>query len=179
MRIKAGARAPQFQAQDVQGAPVTLGPFTGKLLLLSFFRSASCPLCSLRAYYLTQRFPDLRAKGLAVITVFETSVETTMQYVGSQHPEFPVIADPETKLYQLYGIERSTGGLIRGMVRRLPDYVRAFRLRTGGKISDGDLRLLPADFLIGPDRRIRLAHYGQDTGDHLPFATIERMLDEA
>lgn len=179
MRIKVGARAPHFQTRDVQGAPVALEPFTGKLLLLSFFRSAACPLCSLRAYYLSQRYPVLRDRGLAVITVFETSAATTMQYIGSQHPEFPVIADPDTKLYQLYGIEHSSFGLVRGLVRRIPDYVRAYRLRTGGRISDGDLRLLPADFLIGPDLRVRLAHYGKDTGDHLPFATIEQMLAES
>jgi len=40
---------------------------------------------------------------------------------------------------------------------------------------DGRKGLLPADFLIGPDGRIRLAYHGRDAGDFLLFSDLERM----
>ena len=38
---------------------------------------------------------------------------------------------------------------------------------------DGKLARLPGDFLIGPDGRVRLAHYGRDAGDFLMFRDLE------
>jgi hypothetical protein len=37
---------------------------------------------------------------------------------------------------------------------------------------------MPADFLVGPDGRLLLVHYGKDIGDHLSLADIERALAE-
>jgi hypothetical protein len=37
---------------------------------------------------------------------------------------------------------------------------------------------LPAEFLIDPDQRIEIAHYGKDIGDFLPLETLERHLQE-
>jgi hypothetical protein len=38
---------------------------------------------------------------------------------------------------------------------------------------DGDLGLLPAEFLLTPELQIARAHYGKDTGDFLPFSDID------
>jgi hypothetical protein len=38
---------------------------------------------------------------------------------------------------------------------------------------------MPADFLVGPDGRFLLVHYGKDIGDHLALADIERALAES
>jgi hypothetical protein len=58
-------------------------------------------------------------------------------------------------------------------------YHEAAAKRLGGNVlqnvyqMDGRFGRLPADFLVGPDLRIRLAHYGQDAGDFLLFSTID------
>jgi hypothetical protein len=41
---------------------------------------------------------------------------------------------------------------------------------------EGDMRIMPADFLIAPDQRIKIAHYGSDIGDHLSIETIQESL---
>ena len=35
---------------------------------------------------------------------------------------------------------------------------------------------MPADFLITPDGRIEVAHYGADIGDRLPLAEVDAFL---
>jgi hypothetical protein len=37
---------------------------------------------------------------------------------------------------------------------------------------------MPADFLVGPDGRLLLVHYGKNIGDHLSLADIEGALSE-
>jgi hypothetical protein len=48
----------------------------------------------------------------------------------------------------------------------------------GGKV-DGSKKLIPADFLIGPDLTIERAFYGTHIGDHLPIAEIESFLEDS
>jgi hypothetical protein len=45
--------------------------------------------------------------------------------------------------------------------------------------ADIQMAKMPADFLIGPDGRFLLVHYGKDIGDHLSLADIERALAES
>ena len=58
-------------------------------------------------------------------------------------------------------------------------YREAARQHVGGNIienvlkMDGKFSRLPADFLVGPDLRIRLAYYGKDAGDFLLFAAVD------
>jgi thioredoxin-dependent peroxiredoxin len=39
-----------------------------------------------------------------------------------------------------------------------------------------NVQRIPADFLIGPDGIVLIAHYGEYTFDHLPFEVIEEAL---
>lgn len=38
--------------------------------------------------------------------------------------------------------------------------------------------MMPAEFLIAPDGTIKLTHFGQDIGDHLPFDDLYLALKE-
>jgi hypothetical protein len=44
--------------------------------------------------------------------------------------------------------------------------------------ADVQMAKMPTDFLVAPDGRILLVHYGHDIGDHLSLAEIERALAE-
>ncbi len=178
MRLTAGQPAKLFTTTDVTGAPVTLADYRGRHTLLTFLRSAACPLCSLRVHYLIERYAYLQARGLSIIAVFETSPETTMKFAGSQHPPFPLIANPTLDLYHLYGSELGIRGFIYGwLIGRHKEWREAHKLRLGGLRSDGNHLRHPADFLIGPDLTIERAYYGRDIADHLPLGTIEQYLD--
>ena len=51
-----------------------------------------------------------------------------------------------------------------------------WRLLAGFFAMDGRKFRMPADFLLGPDLRIRSAHYGRDSGDFLMFSELESAL---
>lgn len=172
MTLQVGDQAPNFTATDVRGRVIELDAARGQPVLLSFYRSASCKLCNLRLWYLQQQFPTLAAQGLRLIGVFETSPATTLEYAKNVLELFPVIADPHMRIFKQYRAKRrSLVGFVRAHLQRTSEYAEAGR-RGLGRLSDGHLAQLPADFLLTPDLRIATAHYGHDIGDHLPFAAI-------
>ncbi|MBA3823396.1 MAG: redoxin domain-containing protein [Ktedonobacterales bacterium] len=177
-QLQAGMVAPLFSAMDVNGREVRLDQFAGQPVLLSFYRSAACQLCSLRLWYLRQQLPALSATGLRIIGIFETSRETTLHYAQDISQLIPTIADPQQNIFRLYQARRrSLVGFLRGYVGRFPEVAEAMR-RQLGKISDGNHLQLPADFLLAPDLTIVQAYYGRDIGDHLPFAVAQSFAEQ-
>ena len=169
-RLTAGQAAPDFHMSDTTGHEQTLQNYHGAPLLLSFYRSPDCPLCSLRLYQLRLTYPTLQQHGLRVLVIFEATSELVTRYAGSQHPPFPLIADPQRRLFARYAVNAHWSGL-RGLLR-LGAYWRAWRLQVGGRITTGRVDQLPADVLIGPDGIITHIYYGKDIGDHLPLPTL-------
>lgn len=177
MRLVAGAPAPLFTAIDTNNQTMDLAALRGQPILLSFYRSATCPLCSLRVWYMAQKAPVLQARGLRIVAVFESPRDDTLHFCNlAQPPQFPLIADPDRRLYSQYGIGYSWAGVLVGFARRALNYAQAFARRRGKFMTTGVKHLMPADFLIAPDLTISVAHYGRDTGDHIPPAAIERFL---
>ncbi len=174
MRIQAEQRAPDFQAVDVFGHPVSLQALQGRMVLLSFYRYASCPLCNLRVRDLREAAPGLAAAGVAMVGVFQSDAASIRRHAGRLPLPFPLVADPDMELYRSYAVERSWVAML-----RWPTLVAAVRaLAAGfrpGRI-DGPVDRTPADFLIGPDGRVVLAHYGRHLDDHLPLDAIQAAL---
>jgi len=177
MRLRAGQLAPDFEVQDILGDPVALNDCVDKKLMLSFYRYASCPLCNLRVAGLIHYYPSFHKKGLNLVAFFESPSESILEHVTKQDIPFPIVADPERKTYELYGIETSLGGYIKGILRFKAFYQAARKGFRGGK-AEGIKTLLPADFLLSPGLIIKRAYYGRDIGDHLPIKEIEQFLEE-
>jgi thioredoxin-dependent peroxiredoxin len=169
MRLHPGARAIPFDAVTAHGVPVRLADYDGRVLMLSFLRYASCPMCNLRVRELRSAYPALRARGVEVAVVFHSPARSILRHLGTQDAPFPLIADPGRRLYALYGVERSWPRLAMSVV--LPSFlvaaVRASALGYLGGRVDGEWARMPADFLIGPGGRVLVAHYGAHIGDHL------------
>lgn len=177
MRIQPGQAAPDFTLEDIFGNSVSLQALRGKKILLSFYRYASCPLCNLRIHELIQHHQQLQKNGLEVIAVFQSSVDSIRAYVGKQDAPFPIIADPDQLLYRRYGVTPSWWKFTKA-VMRMKEIFHSFRLGyLPGKI-DGDLTMVPADFLLDKHLNISIAYYGSDIGDHLSFADIQHWISE-
>lgn len=179
-RLAPGERAPIFQATDLQGQTIDLANMHGDTILLSFFRYASCPLCNLRVRELIQEHDRLAAIGVSVLAIFQSPAERILQYVGRQKPPFPIIPDPQIKLYQLYGLESSWKGFFRAWSIGLPKVIRAVignRFLPG--TVEGDLNRIPADFLINAQGLLIDVHYGLDIGDHIPLSRVINRVDRS
>jgi len=176
MHIEAGMMAPEFEVLDSFGNKVNLADYRGKKVLLSFFRNAACAMCNLRVHQLIGHYEEWKANGLELVTVFVSPQENILQYVGKQDAPFPIIADPEAKLYDLYGLETSEEKVNTTMGRsdvqeKIGEAAAAGFVLT--KEEGSNFFRMPAEFLIGPDSRVELAHYNQFVYDHLPLEVIE------
>lgn len=177
-RLKRGDVAPHFCVRDVRDRRIDLSDYVGRWLLFSLYRYASCPLCNLRVHTLSQRYEAWRERGLDAIGVFQSPAEKMLQYVGKRQAPFPLIPDPDQRLYALYGAQSSWRGFLKGWATRLPEIGQSV-LNQGflpGSV-EGGLHRIPADFLIDPQGRIVEAYYGRDIGDHFPIERIEQWLD--
>lgn len=182
MRVRSGDIAPLFSTTDIYDRPFALNMFAGQSILLSFYRSAVCPLCNLRFLYLLDHYAFYRSHGLGVVAIFESPAPVVRRYLDQRRPAFPTIGDPADTIYGLYGVERSWLGTLRARLTRGAMYREAAKRDLGGNTfkqvfgAGRAVNRMPADFLIGPDQRVRTAYYGRDAGDFLAFGQIHRFI---
>lgn len=178
MRLKPTDSAPRFSLTDIHGNRIAV-PMTGRRVMLSFYRYASCPFCNLRIHELGKRAEAYRAQGLELIAVFQSSAEKITHYAGRQNSPFPIIADPERRLYKLYGLESSWRGMGVAFLRRPGEIARAFAKGFLPGSMEGEMHRLPADFIIDKEGILLGCYYGHDIGDHLPLPNLEAYLAQA
>lgn len=172
-RLSKGQMAPKIRIEDWQGEILTLDAMRGEYVLLSFYRYASCPLCNLRIRQIIAGHVELQRQNLRVLAVFQSSGKKIGQYVGTQAPPFPLIPDPDLKLYKAYGVESSWRGFLHAWTMGIGKVFKAvIQKRFLPGTMEGDIHRIPADFLIGPDGRLIDVYYGKDIGDHMPMQQI-------
>jgi peroxiredoxin Q/BCP len=178
MRLVPGQPAVPFTAQSIDGRAASLVQFAGRPVLLTFLRFASCPMCNLHLHDLAKEYPGLNDRGLEVVAFFHSSADAIRAHAGGRHYPFPLVADPEFRVYRMYGVETSWLGLFLSMVRPR-FYVSFFRSLLHGFWGGiaWQMAKMPADFLVGPDGRLVAANYGRDIGDHLTVAQLHTLLD--
>lgn len=172
-----GSPAPDFAFPDRAGHPLLLSGLRGRKVLLAFFRNAACALCNLRVRQYIRRFDEWRAQGLEVIAVFESAGESVSQYVGRQEAPFPIVPDPQAKLYELYGVEVSEENTQATIADPGTQEYVAEAAREGFALTPeegANFNRIPAEFLIDENGIVQVAHYGGKITDHLPLETIDR-----
>lgn len=135
-------------------------------------------MCNLRTRKMILDYDKFKSYNLKIITIFESPEKSIRRDVGKQKPPFPIIPDPERKLYKLFGVTISWVGFVKIFFIR-PKHVFEAVFKNGfiPKFAEAT-PMMPADFLINFDGTIRLAYYGKDIGDHLPFNQLYAALDE-
>lgn len=165
-QLKVKDSALHFIGKDIYGNTVDLNSFRGQKVLITFFRVATCPFCNMAVQELINGHEELEKKGIKVIALFSSTAEEIHEYAGKQNPPFPIIADPDFKIYEQYGIKISFKGLMKTMLKP----VRVFDAMISGFFNLKSMSkkpIIPADFLIDENHKIIKAHYGSDYGDHI------------
>jgi peroxiredoxin len=179
MTIRPGDPTPPFSTHDIVGRPVDLTALRGGPVLLTFLRNAACALCNLRVHELIERHEAHRRAGLSVIAVFESPAESMREYVGRQDAPFPLVADPEATLYSRYAVESSAAKVEATMAMPATHERVAAAAALGFELTQqegSNFLRMPADFLIGADGTVLVAHYAQHVSDHLPLDAIDAAL---
>lgn len=175
-RLTPGMTAPAFEAELWDGGRIELTGLRGKKIWLAFFRYASCPLCNLRVHEMIKQHGVFQKSGLDIVAVFQSPRDSVSKYVGTQKPPFPIIADADERLYQLYHLEQDLAGFLHPA--NLPLMGKALKLGFAPGKPDGTLTRIPADFLIDAQGIIRKAYYGDKIGDHIPFESVVKFAAE-
>lgn len=181
MRLSAGMIAPPFETEDIFGNPISLEAYQGKGLMLSFFRNSLCAMCNLRVHHLIQKQPQYQYAGLEMVVVFESPKASVVQNVAKQNVPFPIIADPDATLYDLYSVESSQEKVMApvdmdwrsGLIQEAEAIGYPLTREEGSNFFR-----LPAEFLIGPDGRIHSAFYTDVIGTHMAFDEIDQFLGQ-
>lgn len=117
MRITEGESPRHFQVKDINNQTISLEQFNGQYLLLSFYRYAGCPLCNLRLHEIMAHSQSFKEKGLEIVSFFESSKASILNHMNAYDSPFPIIPDPERRIYKLYGLESSVLGYLKGLFR--------------------------------------------------------------
>lgn len=177
MQLQQNLTAPVFTTNDIYDRQINLSDYQDKKLLLGFFRHAGCPFCNLRVHTLTKIHQDLKAKGLEMIFFFESRAQVILRSTFHQGVSpIPIIADPEKKFYQLYGIERAP---LKSSVSHLTSFVQtAYQagkrgIPMGAPERVESLFTMPAEFLIDKGLVLRNVHYSDSLTDRMDVSVIQ------
>ena len=103
---KVGDPAPAFEGKDEAGKTWKLSDFNGKKnLLLYFYPKDNTPGCTKEACGLRDRMGDLTKQDVAVLGVSYDSAESHQGFIAKQNLNFPLLADIDGKITELYGAQ--------------------------------------------------------------------------
>jgi thioredoxin-dependent peroxiredoxin len=63
--------------------------------------------CRYHSAQLGRLYPDFQAQNCEILLILGEPVEKAKRYTESLHLPFPVLADPERKVYHQYGLEKA------------------------------------------------------------------------
>lgn len=169
-KLKPGDRVQPVAIENIHGAVVAVPSAKSKWVHLQFRRFAGCPICNLHLQEFVKRHSEIEMAGIHEVVVFHSSKESLLPFQG-KFP-FDVIGDPEKKLYTQFGVGSSIFALLD--VRAWPAMVKgaSSKDKPTGDPEGGPLGR-PADFLIGPDGKVVVSHYGRHAYDQW---TVDELL---
>lgn len=107
-----------------------------------------------------------------IVALFDSPLENLQQYADRHQASFPILADPLRDTYVRYAIDHSLLGVFKAIVMHTLLYAMLVKGYWPFSIK-GSIASMPTNFLVDRQGIIRVAHYGSDEGDHLPFDDIK------
>lgn len=102
--------APKWTLKDMDGKPVSLAAFKGKVVVLDFWGSW-CGPCRLELPHLQKAYDQYKSKGVAFTTVnvemaptAEEHRKTAAEFMKANQYTFPVALDPDGVAVQAHGV---------------------------------------------------------------------------
>ena len=102
--LKPGDKAPDFTAENQNGETIKLSDYKGKKVVLYFYPKDDTTGCTAEACNMRDNYSDLRAKGYEVIGVSIDTVKSHDKFVKKYDLPFTLVADPDKKIVEDYGV---------------------------------------------------------------------------
>jgi len=111
--LAVGARAPQLSATDQNGNRVQFADIYAKgITLVYFYPKADTPGCTAEACSLRDAYDKLYAQGLQIIGVSRDTAAAQKNFHEKFKLPFTLVADPDGKVADAFGVPKMLGGLI-------------------------------------------------------------------
>lgn len=175
MKLQEGNTALDFIAKDIYAKDIKLSDYKGKKIILSFYRNVSCPFCSRRVHQIMGNNVKLKSAGVQMILLFESSNEKLSSSIYHKGiSPWPLIGDPDKKIYNQYGVEQSTLKMMKTMlVASVGQAKKDTKEMNLPADKDASMNLIPADFFIDENFKIVKAHYGKHLDDHVDIEELK------
>lgn len=102
--LSKGDKAPAFSGPNQNDELISLEMFKGKKLILYFYPKDNTPGCTAESCNLNDNYQSWLAKGYEVVGVSPDNVASHKKFAEKFKFGFNLIADPETKILQDYGV---------------------------------------------------------------------------
>ena len=110
-KARVGDAFPTLELAAISGQQVTVPDPAGDYVHLQLRRFAGCPICNLHLRSIVTRHDEIRSHGIREVVVFHSTAAELTKHEAEL--PFPLIADPERKLYRQLGVERRPRSLLR------------------------------------------------------------------
>jgi peroxiredoxin len=166
MKYKAEDVFPQLTVTTSKGTPLTIPVAGVRYTHIQFRRFSGCPICNTHIAALRREKAQLDALGIHEVLFFHSSTED----VAAFHTDLPfdAVGDREKRYYRQFGVESSWSAVSPAAIKAA--LASILRGSFGLKITGGPLGL-PAEFLVAPNGRIKVARYGKHAYDQWPVET--------
>ena len=103
-----GASAPNFTLPNQENQPVSLNDYKGKWVVLYFYPKDQTSGCSMEAHNFQRDLPKYEAANAVVLGVSLDTVESHKTWCTKDGFSFKMLADPDHKVVDLYGVPVKT-----------------------------------------------------------------------
>lgn len=151
MIMKPGIQAPDFSLYDQDGKQHSLSDYRGKKVLIYFYPKDDTPGCTTEACSFRDSYEALKLSGLVVLGISKDSVSSHKKFADKFNLPFPLLADEDTSVCQLYGV----WGLKKFMGREYMGIERqSFLIDEEGKIAKVYEKVKPQEHVTDVQRDI-------------------------
>lgn len=178
-KLEIGQIMPDFDYVTPFSAGHTLAETAAKApkTALIFLRYWGCPLCQYDIHLLAQAHEELTAGGGQVLVVLQSDPEGLAEKLGDEKAlPFPIICDPEQKLYREFVIEPAASMMKMADLKMVGRIMKATKLGFKHGEYEGNEQQLPAAFVVDAERKVLYAHYAASVSDMPDAAQLARLL---
>jgi peroxiredoxin len=167
--LRVGDAAPDFVAPDAHGGTVRLSDHLSRgPVVLSFYRGAWCPICSVELRALRDVLPEIATARASLIAVSPQAPDTSLTLVESSQLGFAVCSDLDQTIAADYRVRFELRGPMREMYEQIG-------MPLSKENADGTWNLpVPATYVIDADGVVRAAFVDPDYRRRMePGAIVE------
>ena len=104
MKLNENSKAPDFELMDQDGKSHKLSDYKGKKVVLYFYPKDDTPGCTKEACSFRDDLAKIKKKGAVILGVSVDDVKSHKKFEEKYSLPFTLLADPEKKVVNLYGV---------------------------------------------------------------------------